>query len=587
MRSSPLITLRVPRVVHPGETFDVELSLDSATATPIDFVRVTVQFTQVVRIHSDGIRESSASSGDLLLLSADVAGKGRLGKGRYCYRASFALPGYAPPSHAGVIAHLRCKVGALVAIPWWIDATESKEILVRPAIAEAPRDEPFTGESARGSGAFVEVSLPSRTFAPGEILSGAVAFRGLTWSRPNALDVALVGVERARVRQRSRRHELHRLSCALDLTGIAEGQEVPFDIALPRDLGPSFSAGDVSLEYALEVTLDHLEGRLLHRVPVILDLFEPRAGLAGKRPRVGAARWRALWLRAGQRAGLTVAERGVGLRGVRAGCAVEVSPAARESSAGLGATVRFAEPWGLCLDVRPRGWLERRGVATGEDGFDRRFRAQAREAAQALAALTPALRRALSAFDRGDVDDAEARAWSAAWASDEAELEVFLAQVDALARAIAEAGAALPPPAAMAAWLPAWRRFAEESDGALRVGSMRLSGIFEGAGFELETLFKGAAPAGTRIALRLDPPIAGAGRPSKAAEQRIAASILEQAARLGGVADAEAGVEVAPGAIAAAIAAPLADPAAALEVLRPMLALAREMRGERRGGPYR
>ncbi|WP_437931947.1 hypothetical protein WMF37_22740 [Sorangium sp. So ce291] len=586
MRSRPVIRLRVPRVVHPGDTFDVELSIDSATETPIDFVRVTLQITQVVYVDAAGGR-GSFESRDLVLDSADVAGRGRLGKGRYQYWVSLTLPGDAPPSHTGVVAHLRCKVGALVSIPWWIDALESEEILVRPAIAEAPRDEPFTGESARERGAFVEVSLPGRTFAPGELLSGAVAFHGLTWSRPDALDVALVGVERGWVRQHHRRHELHRLSFAPDLTAIAEGQEVPFHIALPRDLGPSFSAGDVSLEYALEVTLDHLGGQLLHCVPVIVDLFEPRAELAGKRPRVGADRWRALWLRAGQRAGLTLAERELVLRGVRAGCAVEVIPAAKGSLAGLGATVRFAEPWGLHLDVRPRGLLERRGVATGEDGFDRRFRAQAREAAQALAALTPALRRALSAFDRVDVDDAEARVWSAAWAWDEAVLEEFLAPVDALAQAIAEAGASLPPPAAMAAWLPAWRRFAEESDGALRVGSMRLVGTFEGAGFELETLFKGAAPAGTRIALRLDPPIAGAGRPRKAAEQRIAAAILEQAARIGGVADAEEGVAVAPGAIAVAIAAPLADPAAALEVMRPMLALAREMRGERRGGPYR
>ncbi|WP_437321245.1 hypothetical protein [Sorangium sp. So ce385] len=116
---------------------------------------------------------------------------------------------------------------------------------------------------------------------------------------------------------------------------------------------------------------------------------------------------------------------------------------------------------------------------------------------------------------------------------------------------------------------------------------MRLSGTFEGAVFEVETLFKGAAPTGTRLALRLDPPIAGAGRPRRAAEQRFAGAILEQAGRLGGVAGAEEGGAVAPGEIAVVMAGPLADPAAAREVLRLMLALAREKRGERRGGPCR
>ncbi|AUX42964.1 uncharacterized protein SOCE26_044040 [Sorangium cellulosum] len=108
---------------------------------------------------------------------------------------------------------------------------------------------------------------------------------------------------------------------------------------------------------------------------------------------------------------------------------------------------------------------------------------------------------------------------------------------------------------------------------------MRLTGIFDGARFELETLFKGAAPVGTRLTLRLDPPIAGATDPRKAAEQRMAAAILEQVARLGGFGTARR-IALAPGAIAVA-------PAAAREVLRPMLALARELRGERRGGPYR
>ncbi|WP_044986052.1 hypothetical protein [Sorangium cellulosum] len=584
MRSRPAITLRVPRVVYAGDTFDVGISLDCAAETPIDFVRVTLEFTLAVQSNTDEDRNFSGSRA-LLVLGVDVAGKGRLGAGSHRYRVSFTLPGDVPPSHAGVIASLCCKVGALVSIPWWIDAAERKEILVRPSIAEAPRDEPLTSASGPESGAFLEVSLPGRTFAPGEILAGAVAFRGYAGSRPIALDVALVSVERHRTRDRS--SERRRLSFFQELTKIAEGQEVPFRIALPRDLAPSFSFGEVSLEYVLEMAFKHMEGRLLHRVPVIVDMFEPRPGIEAKRPRIGADRWRALWSRAGQRIELSLAERELALRGVRAGCAVAVVPAERESWGGLAAMVRFAEPWGLHLDVRPRALLELGGVATGDSGFDRRFRVRGREEAQVLAALTPALRRALSAFGRAEVDDAEAWVWSAAAALDEPELAAFLAPVDALARALAEAGAALPPPAAMAAWLPAWRRFAEESDGALRVGPMRLSGTFEGAGFEVETLFKGAAPTGTRLVLRLDPPIAGAGRPRGAAEQRIAGVILEQAARLGGVAGAEEGVAVAAREIAVVLAGPLADPAAAREVLRPMLALAREMRGERRGGPYR
>ncbi|KYF76297.1 hypothetical protein BE17_09245 [Sorangium cellulosum] len=584
MRSRPFIALRLPEVAHPGETFDVELSLDSASETPIDFVRVSLQSTQT--LWSMGRGEILAVR-ERLLASEEVAGRGRLGEGVHRYRASFPLPDDIPPTHLGLVAELRCGVRALVSIPWWLDAEESGDIVVRPPIGPRPRSEPFTGASARGSGAFVEVSLPDRTFAPGDTLTGAIAFGGLLGGRASALEVALVGVERVHVAGQSASSEVHRLSFFRDLAGTHEGREVPFRIEVPGDLAPAFSAAQVSLEYALEAVLEHSDGRVVHRVPVVIGALAPRSGGDGKRPRVGVARWRAVWARAGQRAGLSVREAasGLGLRGVQAGCVVEVAPAEERSAPGLSATVHFAEPWGLDLHVRPRRALERIGVVTGDAPFDRHLRASGREDAQVLGALTPALRAALAAFPEVDLDDARARVRSAVGAFDESVLDVFLGQVEALARAVAEAGASLPPPAAMEGWLPAWRRFAEESDGALQVGPMRLTGTFEGAKFELRTRFERATPAGARLALQLDPPIGGASGPMKAAGEAIAAAILAQASRLGEVAEGAVGVK--PGELAVTIVTPLADPAAVRDVLRSMLALAHELRGERRGGPYR
>ncbi|WP_437840773.1 hypothetical protein [Sorangium sp. So ce1153] len=584
MRSRPFIALRLPEVAHPGETFDVELSLDSASETPIDFVRVSLQSTQT--LWSMGRGEILAVR-ERLLASEEVAGRGRLGEGLHRYRASFPLPDDIPPTHLGLVAELRCGVRALVSIPWWLDAEESGDIVVRPPIGPRPRSEPFTGASARGSGAFVEVSLPDRTFAPGDTLTGAIAFGGLLGGRASALEVALVGVERVHVAGQSASSEVHRLSFFRDLAGTHEGREVPFRIEVPGDLAPAFSAAQVSLEYALEAVLEHSDGRVVHRIPVVIGAFAPRSGGDGKRPRVGVARWRAVWARAGQRAGLSVREgaSGLGLRGVQAGCVVEVAPAEERSAPGLSATVHFAEPWGLDLHVRPRRALERIGVVTGDAPFDRHLRASGREDAQVLGALTPALRAALAAFPEVDLDDARARVRSAVGAFDESVLDVFLSQVEALARAVAEAGASLPPPAAMEGWLPAWRRFAEDSDGALQVGPMRLTGTFEGAKFELRTRFERATPAGARLALQLDPPIGGASGPMKASGEALAAAILAQASRLGEV--AEGAVAVQPGEIAVTIVTPLADPAAVREVLRSMLALAHELRGERRGGPYR
>ncbi len=395
--------------------------------------------------------------------------------------------------------------------------------------------------SHRGRGAFVEVSLPGRTLTPGAIVTGAVAFGGLPGRYPFGLRVALVGNGVEQVNARSGSYESCPNVFFQDVTGIAEGTEVPFRISLPGDLAPSFRLREVALEYALEVTIEHLAGRELvrHRVPVIVGLFEPRTGRDGKRPRIGADRWRAVWARAGRRVGLSL-ERGLRLRGVCAGCTVEVASAVKGLRAGLGATVRFAEPWGCASTCSggacwsSMGW--RRGTRDSIGASGRRDGRRRR--CWPCSGLRSG--RALRAFHRADVDDMEARVWSAAEASDEQALDAFLAQVNALAQALAEAGAALPPPAAMAAWLPAWRRFAEESDGALRVGSMRLGDARRGA------VRAGDAVQGGRSCE--DAGLAAAGSADRGrgpAEERggagIAAAILEQAARLGGVADAEEG----------------------------------------------
>ncbi|WP_433936854.1 hypothetical protein AB3662_19520 [Sorangium cellulosum] len=584
MRSRPFIALRLPEVVHPGETFDVELSLDSASMTPIDFVRVTLKYTQT--LWSMG-RQDVLQARDRLVLDEEVAGRGRLEEGVHGYRASFTLPGDVPPTHMGLVAELQCGIGVVVSIPWWPDAEESGDVVVRPAVGPRPRTEPFTGASARGTGAFVEVSLPDRAFAPGDMLTGAVAFGGLGGRRASALEVALVGVERVHVGGQRSSSETHRLSFFRDLGGTHEGQEVPFRIEVPGDLAPTFSAEEVSLEYALEAVLEHAAGRVVHRVPVDIGSFAPRPGGDAKRPRVGAARWRAVWARAGERAGLSLREGvdGLGLRGVQTGCIVEVAPVDERSAPGLSATVHIAEPWGLGLQVRPRRALELVGVVTGDPGFDGRFRVRGREDAQVLAALTPALRAALTAFPEVELDDARVRVRSAVGAFDGSVLELFLRQIEALAQAIAAAGAALPPPASMAAWLPAWRCFAEESGGSLHVGPMRLTGYLEGARFEVATLFKGAAAAGTRVALPLEPASEGAGGGALAAKEALAAALREQVSWFRDVEGAV--ISVGPEEIAVKLAAVLGQPAAAREVLQPMLAAARALRGERRGGPYR
>ena len=583
MRSRPEISLRLPPVVHAGETLHVDITLESASETPIDFVDAVLGFFEEIRPLENG---ETVPPRKLLHRAERLESEGTLGVGTHRYRASFDLPEDLPPTHVGSMIELRCVVEVYVSIPWWPDARETQEVKARPALRPRPEDRPVSSSSQQGSEPFVEVSLPRRCFAPGEVIEGAAAFGNLGDRRPVALEVALVGMEQAS----GTRWEGHRYSVFQALDRVRAGEEVSFRLRVPDALTPGFRGEAVALDYALVATLDHEEGRVAHRAPVQIGMYGPRGGAREKRPRVGAGRWRSVWARAGRRAGLEIDEEALVLAGLLADCTVEVQPGRGQGDEpGIIASVRFPVAWGLDLDLRNRTLIEQ-GLALGKDGFALRYRARGREEAQVQAALGSGMQEALLAFDEARVNDDKAWVFCGGGAQDEERLRSFLDRVETLAEAVACATEALPPPSAMAEHLPAWRRFALEVGGALEVGRMRLTGSVEGAAFALATRFAGEAPASTRIAITAEPPIeeSAAGDAEALAlrpEARgLAAAIREQAARLGEV---RRGPDATPEGVALEVGAPLADPAAARGALGAMLALASALRKDRRGGPYR
>ncbi len=458
-----------------------------------------------------------------------------------------------------------------------------------PRPAQGLRSGRKTGRSStrayRGRGAFVEVSLPWPGLHPGRDPDRGRRLRWSPWALSFGLRVALVGngVEQVKRAQRCIRElperVLSRCRQASPRNGGGAFPHLAFAgrsravLQPPRGRPGVRAGGDRSSTWRA--------GVVRHRVPVIVGLFEPRTGRDGKAA-PGRRGSLARGLGARREAGGALAERGCGSAAC-AGCTVEVASAVKGLRAGLGARCGSRSPGGCASTSSGGACWSSMGWRRGEEGFDRRFRLVGREEAQVLAALGPALRRALRAFHRADVDDREAGCGA------QRRRRTSRRSTRSCRRSTRSRRRSRRP-ARRCRRRRRWRRAARVA--RLRGGERRGApdrfdaalGDARRARFELETLFKGAVPARTRVSLRLDPPIEGAARPRNAAEQGIAAAILEQAARVGGVAEAEEGVAVAPGAIAVVIGAPLADPAAAREVLRPMLALARQMRGEGRGG---
>jgi hypothetical protein len=227
---------------------------------------------------------------------------------------------------------------------------------------------------------------------------------------------------------------------------------------------------------------------------------------------------------------------------------------------------------GIDLTVGRRGWTT---LFTG----DHRLAVRAREVAQADALLGAGLLDELGALDDVHVDDHGARLAQRGNAQVGDRLLPIVARYQAIARAVAAALPRVPPPAAMAAHLPAWEAFAARVHGRLERGSMWIRGTSGTDAVEIGTLWgpKGEV-AGTRVAVVLDPPMdvdVEAATTSPAARDA-----LQELAK-------QATTHHTPGALAVLLPEPLADPSTAEPWLEHLRRAARALRGQTGAGPFR
>lgn len=583
MRSRPEVELRMPKTVTPGGELRVELKLTSGSPTPIDFVHVHFEGFETTRpqMNNDGQHVE-----ELFHWMAKVADKGELAADTYNYRTVFAVPPNAPPSYLGTLIEHRYWIKVHVAIPWWLDVEESYEATVVLAPQDRPPARPYAGTSLRGNEPFVEVSLASQRYAPGDVIEGGVAFGNIAGRAVRGLELSLVGYELCR-RLRSRTIEAHRFTAFKAVDAQSEGREVPFRFAVPPNTAPTFDTGRASLSWVFEVRLDMRGGpQVVHQTPLVIAPFDRPAEAGAMRRRIGQGRWHAVWDEVGRRAGLALDPTELQLTGPMAGCSALVRIGdAQAGKEGLVAELRWPN-LGLGLSIQNRGLLDF-GADIDDPRFNDRFRVRGRDEAQARAVVLPPLREALLGFDEVYVDDEHAAVRSKAPGHDQPWIGRFVEQVKALAAAIDEAAAQVPPPPPMVAELPAYRRFAEELGGRLQVGNMSIfEARLEGAAFDIETDFgRGAQPERTLITLAIDPPLPKPFDPENA--ESLAAARPGTRDIVAHLKKLSRALRVNEGAMELEVDAPLADLSVAREAMAAMVALAEAARGERRVGPYR
>jgi hypothetical protein len=598
MRSRPETSFQRPRRVFAGETFEVTLGVTSRSVTPIDFIDLHFFVTNGL---CDPRQSSMFDQHELFHSTVRLAKKRELQVRDYRFRAAIEVPATLPPTYLGTTVELRAWIQIRIAIPWWLDVDERYDVTIAPSPVPRPAPRPIAGSSLRGNEPFVEVSLRAQSFAPGDVIEGAIAFGNLGGADVEFVEPALVGYEKfvgTSYAPNQGGLESHRHTAFLAVTKARQGREIPFRVLVPASAPTTASFPRGELRWVFEVRLLVKGGpSVVHRTPVTIAAFEGRALTAGaEAPQIGAGRWRAVWAEAAAAVGLALDPKALRLTGALSGCTVRVSVGGNDAKRSfLVAHLRWPS-W--CLDLAISGGGNPvRGAQASAQAFERRFQIAGRDLEQVRHMLRPSLRASLLVFHEVTLGDDEVEVHADAPGHDQPWIGKFLDDVVALASAVDEVSRQIPPPPAMNDFVPAWRRFAGDLDADLTVGNMAITGgEFEGAIFEIRTEIEGRTPEATTIELVIDPPLdAAVDLESPEAVQRLSPSIHEMLTSiaalcrpwLGADATRRRSLEVREALIAMRLPVVIADPAALRDLMGALLSLASLLRGDRRAGPYR
>lgn len=370
----------------------------------------------------------------------------------------------------------------------------------------------------------------------------------------------------------------------------ADGQAVRFKVKLPAGAQPSLTGRFIEVSWYAEIrTVIALGSDVTLNVP--FTVFRPPADADARArpvagvPPVGRERRSLVWAESARRHGLTcdAEEERMTLDLGATSLTVTLEP---RKGGGLALVAAVAWPrLGIELAVAERRWVDAwsgNQVTIDAPGFAERFTVRGREAEQVHAFLDATSCRRLLRFDEAAVGDEGATLLSSGTAQNVDELDVFVSRAVATARALGDAVQRVPPPAAMASCVPAWRAFAAALGGHFVIGEMSIHGAtFGEAALALATEWsKEGSPAATVLRFPL-PEREG----EAAAEPRHLDGAMQ--ALVDGLAAQVTALEVGDHAVEARLPAPVADPATLEPILTGLAELARRLAGGAARGPYR
>ena len=589
MRSRPLVKVRTSaQVLEPGKPFEVEVELVSRSETPTDSVVVRFDASELAvygagkgaRVHSR-IWESQAATWT----------PGKLGVGSVKQRFSFHVPEGAPPTYSGTRCSTEYRLHVTVDIPWWANREASFVLPVAaapsPLRPTAPLLVATSTEGPRPGKLYIEASIDATELAPGDVLTGVVSFANVNAKRIRAIRIGFVSSEHVKVP--APQVEDAMIYGTTLLSGAPPDEApVPFRIVLPPGVTPSFSSRPFSFRWRFEIRADVALGTD-EVLSVPLEVRRPppnvpRPPRPGRTWSVGRDRLRAVWQQVAARVAMELDPTGASLRASRGPVTLIMHREALEGR--LGVVARFAWPHlGLDLRLVERSWTHAfasGSVRLSNPAADPRFAAFGREAAQCAPFLDPEMLQLMLTAGSVKLDDDGAAFGVPAGATTAPALERVAGTCLRLLELFAAASERVPPPAAMAAHVDAWRAYAASVGGRLELGRMWIhDASLEGERFELGSTWEPSGEFhGTLVRFPINPPLEEELRIEDPALSPLARELLRGLVGL-------PGFHATTQELGLLLPDPVADPASLHPHVESIAKLLRSKRGLLVAGPFR
>lgn len=494
----------LPSAVFVNERAVVDIEVEAEKDVNVDFIDVRI--TGVQGWHLSNGNSTTSEKVTFPRLEKRVKTAGVLTTGRHDFSVAFTLPAGTAPTHEVSPAYSRLRIEVHASIPWWPDGRYTFVAPVRivppPGAQRMPRiiREPFHAE---GDEPRIELALASSTLVAGETVLGTCAVFHIDDDKP--ITVKLAFEPFLRLFGGGHIHEQWGggYRSTIELPAGSAGKGVPFRVALPPEIVPSFTTHTHEVTWFLTASVGSLFRTKLKAI-VPLEILDARA--SDDLPKL------TLVPRVADQRVLTVFEHVTRQRPLRLVATederfLDEQPAVVQDVApGVEARVGYRyrgtdgtflvgraryPSLGIDLSVLPSTRMKEMlgdDIEVNVEEWDRVHRVDARDSSQAV----PFLRELVPTPAIGNLvrwtDDEIVFEHAVTDVTPEAILEM-LRGLEYLAKKLVAATRLIEPPSGLGVDLAAWRALAERCETTLCVGDLSFSGVLDAQPVEAGLVF--------------------------------------------------------------------------------------------------